>query len=131
MDVLLGDELELERQSQEIERLDRFLEYQISGNAQQFLFNWQKHQSVRSEMHDFKFFRHDIDVQLDLKVSSSIVDVNKVTGRSVVGIDQTLHVQEIRPQHQEVIYQSPSNDAVPLMRRPVGGMVSGNIPVIS
>ena len=68
MDVLLGDELELSRQTGEIERLEQFLEYQINGDATNMLFNWSKHQTLLSELHDFKHFKNDLDVQLDLKV---------------------------------------------------------------
>lgn len=68
MDVLLGDELDLKRQTGEITRLQDFLDYQINGDATQFLFNWHKHQSLLTELHDYRFFRHDLDVQLDLKV---------------------------------------------------------------
>jgi len=68
MDILLGDELELKRQSGEISRLQGFLDYQIEGDATQFLFNWQRHLVLRTELHDFKFFKQEIDVQLDLKV---------------------------------------------------------------
>ncbi|KAI8827098.1 uncharacterized protein EV422DRAFT_563176 [Fimicolochytrium jonesii] len=70
--VLLGDELELQRQLGEIERLEDFLKYQQEGDATTFLFNWSKHQQCRSELHDFRFFRNQIDVQLDAKVTGSI-----------------------------------------------------------
>lgn len=77
LDTLLGDEVELKRQLSEIEFLEEFLRYQQSGDATQFLFNWARHQQYRAELHDFKFFRNDIDVELDVKV----------TGGIVVGID--------------------------------------------
>jgi hypothetical protein len=73
MDVLLGDELELKRQTGEIDRLDDFLKYQINGDATQFLFNWSRHQQLRTELHDFKFFKDDLDVHLDLKVNAKSI----------------------------------------------------------
>jgi hypothetical protein len=72
LDVLLGDELELKRQLQEIEYLEDFLQYQQHGDATQFLFSWSRHQQYRAELHDFKFFRNEIDVELDLKVTGNI-----------------------------------------------------------
>lgn len=68
MNVLLGDELELSRQEGEIMRLASFLSSQIKGDATQFLFNWSKHQKLTSKLHDFKHFKEDLDVHLDLKV---------------------------------------------------------------
>ena len=67
--VLLGDELELKRQLGEIQLLENFLNYQQEGDATTFLFNWARHQMYRTEMHDFPFFKTNIDVQLDAKVS--------------------------------------------------------------
>ncbi|KNC97606.1 uncharacterized protein SPPG_07075 [Spizellomyces punctatus DAOM BR117] len=70
--VLLGDELELARQLAEIDRLEDFLKYQQEGDATTFLFNWSKHQQCRANLHDFRFFRNEIDVQLDAKVTGNI-----------------------------------------------------------
>ncbi|KAJ3136549.1 hypothetical protein HK101_003996, partial [Irineochytrium annulatum] len=72
LDILKGDELELKRQMDEIEHLEEFLKYQQQGDATQFLFSWARHQHFRSELHDFAFFRNEIDVELDLKVVGSI-----------------------------------------------------------
>lgn len=66
--VLLSDELELRREMGEIDRLEEFLKYQQQGDATTYLFNWSRHQHVRAELHDFRFFRSNIDVQLDAKV---------------------------------------------------------------
>lgn len=51
-------------------------------------------------------------------------------------MDQTLSVSQITERTPEItylsleeVYQSPSNDSALVMRRPVGGMVSGDIPV--
>jgi hypothetical protein len=66
--VLLSDELELRRQMGEIDRLEEFLHYQHLGDATTYLFNWSRHQTFRSALHDFQFFRSIIDVQLDAKV---------------------------------------------------------------
>jgi hypothetical protein len=70
MTVLLGDELELVRQYSEIERVENFLKYQREGDATSYLFNWSRHQMLREELHDFQFFRNEIDVQLDARVCS-------------------------------------------------------------
>lgn len=72
MEILHGDELELNRQVGEIARLDEFLSYQQSGEATSFLFSWGRHQQIRSELHDFKYFRNTIDVDLDVKVIGAI-----------------------------------------------------------
>ncbi|KAI9355993.1 hypothetical protein DFJ73DRAFT_641345 [Zopfochytrium polystomum] len=72
LDTLLGDEVELKRQLAEIEFLEEFLRYQQSGDASQFLFNWVRHQQYRAELHDFRFFRNEIDVDLDIKVTGGI-----------------------------------------------------------
>ncbi|KAI9139074.1 hypothetical protein BKA69DRAFT_697645 [Paraphysoderma sedebokerense] len=68
LDVLLGDELELKRQLGEINRLEEFLKYQQTGDATHFLFSWARHQQLRQELHEFRFFRDVIDVHLDIKV---------------------------------------------------------------
>lgn len=70
--VLLGDELELERQIEEMDRLENFLKYQQQGDATTYLFNWSRHQQLRAKMHDFRFFRSSIDVLLDAKITGSI-----------------------------------------------------------
>lgn len=73
MDILLGDELELRRQLGEADRLEDFLRYQKSGDPTQFLFNWARHQKIRTELHDFRFFRDEIDVNLDVKVTGGVM----------------------------------------------------------
>ncbi|KAI9093726.1 hypothetical protein DFS34DRAFT_630104 [Phlyctochytrium arcticum] len=70
--ILLGDELDLERQLGEIERLEDFLRYQQDGDATTFLFNWSKHQQCRADLHDVRHFRNQIDVQLDAKITGNI-----------------------------------------------------------
>ncbi|KAI8924102.1 hypothetical protein BC831DRAFT_467143 [Entophlyctis helioformis] len=70
--ILLGDEVELKRQLTDIQRLEEFLKYQQTGDATTYLFNWSRHQAARSAMHDFRYFRADIDVQLDAKITGSI-----------------------------------------------------------
>jgi hypothetical protein len=72
MNVLVGDESELKRQLGEMDRLDNFLKYLRSGDATTYLFNWSRHQMYRSELHDFSFFKRDIDVQLDAKLVGSL-----------------------------------------------------------
>ncbi len=73
--MLLGDEFELKRQLAEIEHLEDFLQYQQHGDATQFLFSWARHQQYRAELHDFKFFRNEIDVELDLKVGQYLLQI--------------------------------------------------------
>jgi hypothetical protein len=53
----------------EIDKLEEYLKYQQQGDATQFLFNWSRHQQYRANLHDFKFFRNEIDVELDVKVT--------------------------------------------------------------
>lgn len=64
--------MELKRQLGEMERLDTFLKYLRCGDATSYLFNWSRHQMYRSELHDFSFFKKDIDVQLDAKLVGSL-----------------------------------------------------------
>ena len=68
MNTLLGDKLELNRQLLDIDRLESFLKYQQQGDATSYLFNWSRHQLFKAALHDFQFFKRDIDVQLDAKV---------------------------------------------------------------
>jgi hypothetical protein len=78
--ILLGDELELQRQLEELNRFDRFLEYIQSGDATHFLFSWARHQQLRQDLHEFRHFREAIDVHLDVKCSGGIsvlVDANE------------------------------------------------------
>jgi hypothetical protein len=77
MNILLGDEMELSRQLGEMNMLEDFLKYAKQGDATHFLFSWSRHQLFRSELHDFKHFRDDIDVQLDLKVRDSLIRKQK------------------------------------------------------
>ncbi|TPX35146.1 hypothetical protein SmJEL517_g02368 [Synchytrium microbalum] len=90
MDVLRGDGLELRRQLQEIERLESFLKYQQAGDPTQFLFSWARHQQVRSELHDFKHFRDDIDVQLDMKVTGGISVIIDPTAAQNAAVAQSM-----------------------------------------
>lgn len=72
MDILQGDKWELIRQLDEINCLEDFLQYQQSGDSTHFLFSWARHQQMRQELHEFKFFRDSIDVQLDIKCTGNI-----------------------------------------------------------
>jgi hypothetical protein len=73
MTVLKSDEIELKRQDLEMTTLEKFLEYQQSGsNIYHLLFNWGKHQQLRQDLHEFRFFRDVIDVQLDLKIQGDL-----------------------------------------------------------
>ncbi|KAJ3284908.1 hypothetical protein HDU79_007752 [Rhizoclosmatium sp. JEL0117] len=72
LNVLQGDEFELKRQLGEIDHLEDYLKYQQQGDATQFLFSWSRHTAYRSELHDFKFFKNTIDVELDVKVVGGI-----------------------------------------------------------
>ncbi|KAL7751207.1 hypothetical protein RI367_003413 [Sorochytrium milnesiophthora] len=56
----------------EIDRLEEFLRYQQEGDATHFLFSWARHQQLRAQLHDFKFFRDKIDVTCDIKCTGSI-----------------------------------------------------------
>ncbi|ORZ32805.1 hypothetical protein BCR44DRAFT_1515132 [Catenaria anguillulae PL171] len=71
--VLASDECELQRQKDEIERLEKFLTYQQEGDATQFLFGWARHQQLRQELREFRWFRESIDVHMDIKCSGGIV----------------------------------------------------------
>ncbi|KAI8808863.1 hypothetical protein BJ742DRAFT_252934 [Cladochytrium replicatum] len=75
LDILLGDELELKRQIGEVDRVENFIRYIQTGDATHFLFTWARNQQYRSELHDFRFFRDGIDVQLDVKVTGGITVV--------------------------------------------------------
>jgi hypothetical protein len=90
MSVLTGDEMELKRQLGEMERLDTFLKYLRCGDATSYLFNWSRHQMYRSELHDFSFFKKDIDVQLDAKLVGSLSVVVEEEG-TVGGAPGPLH----------------------------------------
>jgi hypothetical protein len=67
--VLVGDENELRRQMGEIEQLEGFLKYQKEGESMQCVYTWHLHQMLREKLSDFSFFRQEIDVLLDAKVS--------------------------------------------------------------
>ncbi|KAJ3296182.1 hypothetical protein HK104_001869 [Borealophlyctis nickersoniae] len=69
LNILLGDELELRRQLEEMDRLDQFVNYQRNGDANLFLFGWSRQQVYRAELRDFRFFRRGIDVGVDAKVT--------------------------------------------------------------
>jgi ribosomal protein L37AE/L43A len=79
--VLVGDENELRRQIGEMEKLEEFLKYQQEGDSMQCVYMWHLHQMYREKLSDFKFFRQEIDVQLDAKVDGTIsvmIDQQKV-----------------------------------------------------
>jgi hypothetical protein len=81
----------------EIDRLEEFLKYQQQGDATTYLFNWSRHQQVRAELHDFRFFRSNIDVQLDAKITGNIaviVDEDKPLSKSTT----PAHSPQKRPQ---------------------------------
>ena len=73
LNVLRGDNVELDRELAEIRQLEAFLEYQKSGpNATQFILDWSHHQRLRTELHSFPFFRESIDVLPDIRVNGGI-----------------------------------------------------------
>ncbi len=73
LNVLKGDNVELDRELAEIRQLEAFLEYQKSGpNATQFILDWAHHQRLRTELHSFPFFRESIDVMPDIRVNGGI-----------------------------------------------------------
>lgn len=114
MDVLCSDKLELERQSGEYKRLTEFVKYGVEGDPMLFLFGWARQQKVRSELHDFAFFRSDIDVLLDVRVIggvSVVVDQDPSKGR-----EKQIDSRDNSP-HREVV------------SREVGGMVGNQSPV--
>ncbi|KAJ3140083.1 hypothetical protein HK100_010581 [Physocladia obscura] len=82
LNVLHGDEIELKRQQGEIDHLEEYLKYQQQGDATQFLFSWSRHSAYRAELHDFKFFRNSIDVELDVRVSGGINVSTAETGNT-------------------------------------------------
>lgn len=85
MDILLGDQLELKRQQSELDRLDSFVEYQMSGDPTQLLFGWSRQSRMRALLHDFAFFRETVDVGLDVKVTGGIaVMIDEEPGSSGV-----------------------------------------------
>jgi hypothetical protein len=90
--VLVGDEHELRRQLGEMEKLEEFLKYQQEGDSMQCVYTWHLHQMYREKLSDFKFFRQDIDVQLDAKVDGSlsvIIDEQKAA----------IHNNNVTPKH--------------------------------
>lgn len=72
MDILLGDQLELKRQVSELDRLDSFVSYQISGEPTNLLFSWSRQTRTRAALRDFAFFRGELDVLLDVKVTGGV-----------------------------------------------------------
>jgi hypothetical protein len=91
MNILLGDEIELKRQLGEMNRLEDFLSYQQDGDATQFLFSWSRHQKVRAELHDFKHFRSEIDVNLDVKVGGGVQVVQDVAPQPIKEKTEVVH----------------------------------------
>lgn len=72
--VLIGDQMEVERQKEEIAQLQRFLEYQqTSMDTSPLLFNWSKHQSLRHVLNETRPLREEVDVYADLKVEGRLV----------------------------------------------------------
>ena len=71
--ILIGDELELHRQQDELKQLESFLEYQRTAvDMYHLLFNWSTHQAMRQSLREFAFFRENIDVALDLKIDGEV-----------------------------------------------------------
>lgn len=77
--ILLSDEVELGRQQQEIRLVEEFLDYQqTAADAYPLLLNWHKHQQVQQELREFRSFRENIDVELDLAVSGDLTVVQSI-----------------------------------------------------
>ncbi|KAI9016975.1 hypothetical protein BC832DRAFT_543324 [Gaertneriomyces semiglobifer] len=72
LNILLGDELELVRQMSEVERVESFWKYLLEGDAMTLLFNWARHQKMVGEVGDFKWFKREIDVGLDAKITGQL-----------------------------------------------------------
>lgn len=109
--VLVGDEHELRREVGEIDRLERFLEYQQDGDSMNCVSTWHLHQMSREKLCDFRFFRQEIDVQLDAKINgkmSVVVDQDKAT-MSAPSLNSS-------PQRKPILPQRPSS---PLLRHEI------------
>lgn len=115
INVLLSDELELKRQYEEIDRFENFLQYQRDGEATQFLFSWVRHQELRQELHDFKYFRETIDVKLDLKVH----------GNLTVIVDDTAQTLMSSPTKRTIV--NSSKPPVPPTVSPFSDLKNGNL----
>ncbi|KAJ8324616.1 hypothetical protein O5D80_006862 [Batrachochytrium dendrobatidis] len=113
--ILLGDELELKRQISEIDRLEDFLKYQQFGDATTYLFSWSRHQHFRAALHDFKFFRNEIDVQLDAKVAGNIsvvVDQDKHQNIMLPPLPHQQQSQQLQLQQGTQIQQNMGNSGM-------------------
>ena len=69
MGILLGDELELRRQLEQMDWMEGFLRMQQRAlSPVDFLNSWNRHTQMRGEVHAFNHFRAQVEVQPDLKV---------------------------------------------------------------
>jgi hypothetical protein len=111
--ILVGDEQELRRQIGEIDRLENFLRYQQDGDTMNCVSTWHLHQLSRERLCDFQFFRHDIDVQLDAKISGKVA--------VIIDQDQAAMSTNVSPVRKPNLPQrplSPANREVYLSRSP-------------
>ena len=117
MTVLVGDEHELRRQAAEIDYLEGFLKYLKEGESMECVSTWHLHQQFREKLCDFKFFRQEIDAQLDAKISGKltvIVDEDKASIISPPSLNSSpqrkiaLSQRPVTPVQRDVISPSAS-----------------------
>eukprot|EP00742_Colponemidia_sp_Colp-10_P004319 GILJ01004608.1.p1 GENE.GILJ01004608.1~~GILJ01004608.1.p1 ORF type:complete len:562 (-),score=83.28 GILJ01004608.1:168-1853(-) len=78
MSVLLGEELELRRQLEQIEWLESFLRFQQQALPPvDFLTSWSRHCQLRSELHNLNTIRTEINVFPDIRLEGRIQVVNE------------------------------------------------------
>jgi hypothetical protein len=71
--VLLGEEVELRRQLEQMEWLENFLRLEKSIlSPTEFLHAWNRHSKVRSELYQLEHIYSPVDVKADLQVSKRI-----------------------------------------------------------
>jgi hypothetical protein len=126
--VLVGDEHELRRQLGEMEKLEEFLSYQQEGDSMQCVYTWHVHQMYREKLSDFRFFRQDIDVQLDAKVDGNvtvIVDQQKSTIQGAVTPKRPQLPQRVVSPPAINIPLYPSSPTSPLYSSPPKSVYGG------
>eukprot|EP00158_Paraphelidium_tribonemae_P007130 Partr_v1_DN28122_c2_g1_i2_m56168 putative B-box zinc finger family protein len=95
--ILLGDELELSRQRDELQQLEQFLEYQRTAvDMYHLLFNWSIHEAMRQNLREFSFFRDNIDVALDLKIDGSVKVIEDETTNGFSAQEASPHPRKQR-----------------------------------
>jgi hypothetical protein len=85
MAILLGEEIELRRQLEQMEWLETFLKIQqVTLSPTEFLYAWNRHMKIRGDLHSFENLQMHVDVKPDLMVRNLGIVLASITDSKLI-----------------------------------------------